>query len=219
MLPCRWVKALFRKAAALQGLGQAGAAAAAAQQALLLEPDNREVRALLQQLGPAAAAAQGAAAAAGADAPSKPAPRAALLPPLLAGAPWEYAPAADGVDENLLLLLHGLGDRPAAFARLARQMALPQVRGVPPAAAKESSGSASRRRCRAGCCLASRCLLASPGLRWPAHAALASLAPLRSGAPAPTTPAPPLPCPPLPDSAAAADSGAGAGWPPGGPIQ
>ena len=127
---CRWVKALYRKAAALQQLGQPAGAAAVAQQAALLEPGNREVQALLQQLGPAAsvAAQQTWQQAAG---PTKPAPSAALLPPLLAAAPWEYAPAPDGVEENLLLLLHGLGDRPAAFAKLAQQMALPQVHQWP----------------------------------------------------------------------------------------
>ena len=131
----RWAKALYRKAAALQGLGQTGPAAAAARQALEVEPANRDVQALLQQLEASAAAdAAPAAAAGGTHAPpadpnaaAKPAPTAALLPKLLASAPFEYVPPADGVHENLLLLLHGLGDRPAAFAGLARQMALPQV--------------------------------------------------------------------------------------------
>lgn len=122
-----WPKALYRKALALQGLGQQAAAAAAAQQALELEPGNRDVQALLRQLQ-AAAAAETAPPLPSPSAPHKPAPTAALLPPLLGAAPWEYAAPADGVHENLLLLLHGLGDRPTAFARLAAQMALPQVR-------------------------------------------------------------------------------------------
>lgn len=138
----RWVKAMYRRAAALQGLGRLAPAVAAAQQALQIEPSNREVQALLKQLQQAQSshvAAPGqqqelaetaAPPAAGAllhSGPAKPPPTAALLPPLLARSPWEHVPAADGVDENLLLLLHGLGDRPAAFAALARRMALPQV--------------------------------------------------------------------------------------------
>lgn len=135
-LPCRWVKALYRKAAALQLLGRPGAAAVAAQQAAALDPGNTQVQTLLQQLGPqaaAAAAAESTAAAAAAVSGQdggrrrKPPPTAALLPGLLAKAPWEYVPSPDGVDENLLLLLHGLGDRPSAFAQLARSMALPQT--------------------------------------------------------------------------------------------
>ncbi len=140
-----WAKALYRKAAALQGLGRIGPAAEVAQQALAAEPSNKGVQALQRQLEAAAAAAApavaGAAAAADAAAagaaaagppadpssPTKPAPTAALLPPLLAGAAFEYVPPADGIHENLLLLLHGLGDKPAAFGRMARQMALPQA--------------------------------------------------------------------------------------------
>jgi hypothetical protein len=131
------VKALFRKAAALRLLGRPGAAVVAAQQAAALDPGNSQVQALLQQLGPqaaAAAAAESTAAAAAAAVSGqdggrrrKPPPTAALLPGLLAKAPWEYVPSPDGVDENLLLLLHGLGDRPSAFAQLARSMALPQM--------------------------------------------------------------------------------------------
>lgn len=36
-------------------------------------------------------------------------------------------PSADGIDYNLLILLHGLGDKPGPFARLAQQLALPQT--------------------------------------------------------------------------------------------
>ncbi|KAL4430866.1 hypothetical protein ABPG75_006122 [Micractinium tetrahymenae] len=140
----RWAKALYRKAAALQGLGRLAAAAAAARQALQIEPSNREVQAMLRQLEqaqgsdgaapgqqhPAGAAAPAAEAELPPTGPRKPAPSAALLPPLLERVPWENVPAADGVDENLLLLLHGLGDRPAAFASLARRMALPQTAAV-----------------------------------------------------------------------------------------
>jgi hypothetical protein len=41
---------------------------------------------------------------------------------------YEYAASADGVDENLFLLLHGLGDSHVPYAKLARTLALPQVR-------------------------------------------------------------------------------------------
>lgn len=125
----RWNKALYRKAAALQGLGQIGAAVEAAKEALAVEPGNRDVQALLRQLEASqAAAAPASGPPADPSAATKPAPTVALLPPLLAGAQFEYVPPPDGIHENLLLLFHGLGDKPAAFARMARQMALPQVR-------------------------------------------------------------------------------------------
>jgi hypothetical protein len=38
-----------------------------------------------------------------------------------------FGHSADGVDENLLVLLHGFGDGCEGFARLARSMALPQT--------------------------------------------------------------------------------------------
>lgn len=38
-----------------------------------------------------------------------------------------YVPSADGVEENLLVMLHGRGDRPEPYAQLARKMALPQT--------------------------------------------------------------------------------------------
>jgi hypothetical protein len=41
---------------------------------------------------------------------------------------YEYSTSADGVDENLLLLLHGLGDSHLPYAKLARTLALPQVK-------------------------------------------------------------------------------------------
>ncbi|DBB02306.1 TPA: hypothetical protein ACH3X3_011319 [Trebouxia sp. C0006] len=40
---------------------------------------------------------------------------------------WLYHASPDGVDENLLILLHGYGDTPEPYAKLARQMALPQT--------------------------------------------------------------------------------------------
>ncbi|CAM9610239.1 unnamed protein product, partial [Phaeothamnion confervicola] len=40
---------------------------------------------------------------------------------------FTYAPSPDGVDSNLLILLHGLGDTHENFANLARKMALPQT--------------------------------------------------------------------------------------------
>lgn len=41
--------------------------------------------------------------------------------------PFSYTPSNDGVDENLLILLHGLGDTHVPFANLGRQLKLPQV--------------------------------------------------------------------------------------------
>ncbi|KAL0946083.1 hypothetical protein HGRIS_012353 [Hohenbuehelia grisea] len=41
--------------------------------------------------------------------------------------PFAYSPSDDGTDENLLILLHGLGDTHVPFTRLARQLKLPQT--------------------------------------------------------------------------------------------
>lgn len=43
--------------------------------------------------------------------------------------PWdfEYIPAKDGKDANLLIMFHGLGDTKAAFAGLAKQLSLPST--------------------------------------------------------------------------------------------
>ncbi|EUC64936.1 phospholipase/carboxylesterase [Rhizoctonia solani AG-3 Rhs1AP] len=38
-----------------------------------------------------------------------------------------YSPSDDGVDENLLIVLHGLGDTMAPFVRMAKQLKLPQT--------------------------------------------------------------------------------------------
>jgi predicted esterase len=50
-----------------------------------------------------------------------------MLPKLFSKAPFQQIPSVDGVDENLLLLFHGLGDTPAPFASLAKTLALPQT--------------------------------------------------------------------------------------------
>lgn len=41
--------------------------------------------------------------------------------------PFFYAPSDDGTDENLLILLHGLGDTHIPFFKLGRQLKLPQT--------------------------------------------------------------------------------------------
>ncbi|KAI0776568.1 hypothetical protein BD413DRAFT_490783 [Trametes elegans] len=41
--------------------------------------------------------------------------------------PFAYSPSDDGTDENLLILLHGLGDTQIPFAKLGRQLHLPQT--------------------------------------------------------------------------------------------
>jgi hypothetical protein len=52
----------------------------------------------------------------------KPRPRASAIP-----CQFHYAPSADGTDENLLVLLHGLGDTHLPFAKLGRSLSLPQT--------------------------------------------------------------------------------------------
>ncbi|KAJ7164902.1 hypothetical protein C8R46DRAFT_1097564, partial [Mycena filopes] len=41
--------------------------------------------------------------------------------------PFFYAPSDDGTDENILILLHGLGDTHIPFSKLGRQLKLPQT--------------------------------------------------------------------------------------------
>ncbi|KAJ4490149.1 hypothetical protein J3R30DRAFT_35633 [Lentinula aciculospora] len=41
--------------------------------------------------------------------------------------PFSYTPSDDGTDENLLVLLHGLGDTHIPFAQLGRKLKLPQT--------------------------------------------------------------------------------------------
>eukprot|EP00887_Chlorella_sp_A99_P006042 scaffold22.g6042.t1 len=119
-------KALYRKAVALRELGCSAEAAAAAQQALLADETSAEARVLAAEL-------QAQAAAAGPPRPlpvargPRPPVTAAVLPEALAKDGFEYLPSPDGIDENLLILLHGLGDSPAPFAGLARRLALPQA--------------------------------------------------------------------------------------------
>ncbi|KAL5504217.1 SAC7 [Sanghuangporus vaninii] len=52
----------------------------------------------------------------------KPAPSKDAIP-----VPFDYAPSDDGTDENLLILLHGLGDTHIPFGKLGRQLHLPQT--------------------------------------------------------------------------------------------
>ncbi|KAJ7130259.1 hypothetical protein C8R44DRAFT_775200 [Mycena epipterygia] len=52
----------------------------------------------------------------------KPAPRTEKI-----AVPFFYAPSDDGTDENILILLHGLGDTHVPFSKLARQLKLPQT--------------------------------------------------------------------------------------------
>lgn len=40
---------------------------------------------------------------------------------------FDYSPSQDGIDQNLLVLLHGLGDSKTPFAKLGQQLKLPQT--------------------------------------------------------------------------------------------
>ncbi|GAA5995983.1 alpha/beta hydrolase [Rhodotorula paludigena] len=53
-----------------------------------------------------------------------PRPNLAAVSPVLRG---DYSPSRDGVDANLVILLHGLGDTSTPFARLGQQLNLPQT--------------------------------------------------------------------------------------------
>ncbi|RDB17054.1 hypothetical protein Hypma_001771 [Hypsizygus marmoreus] len=52
----------------------------------------------------------------------KPSPKTSAIP-----VPFSYTPSDDGTDENLLILLHGLGDTHVPFTKLGRQLKLPQT--------------------------------------------------------------------------------------------
>jgi len=53
---------------------------------------------------------------------TKPAPKASSIP-----VPFTYNASDDGTNENLLILLHGLGDTQIPFGKLGRQLKLPQT--------------------------------------------------------------------------------------------
>ncbi|KAF8639233.1 hypothetical protein AX17_001718 [Amanita inopinata Kibby_2008] len=52
----------------------------------------------------------------------KPPPKSPAIP-----VPFTYIPSDDGTDENLLIILHGLGDSHVPFAKMGRQLKLPQT--------------------------------------------------------------------------------------------
>ncbi|KZV62134.1 hypothetical protein PENSPDRAFT_692769 [Peniophora sp. CONT] len=52
----------------------------------------------------------------------KPAPKSSVI-----RTPFSYSPSDDGTDENLLILLHGLGDTHIPFTKLGRSLKLPQT--------------------------------------------------------------------------------------------
>ncbi|KAI9460683.1 Alpha/Beta hydrolase protein [Boletus coccyginus] len=53
---------------------------------------------------------------------TKPVPKSSKVPLV-----FSYTPSDDGTDENLLILLHGLGDSHTPFAKLGRSLHLPQT--------------------------------------------------------------------------------------------
>ncbi|TFK75647.1 hypothetical protein BDN72DRAFT_831971 [Pluteus cervinus] len=53
---------------------------------------------------------------------SKPAPKTTKI-----AVPFTYSPSDDGTDENLLIILHGLGDTHVPFSRMAKNLKLPQT--------------------------------------------------------------------------------------------
>ncbi|CEG73761.1 hypothetical protein RMATCC62417_09080 [Rhizopus microsporus] len=53
--------------------------------------------------------------------------KAALPDPKKVDLKFDYSPSQDGIDHNLLILLHGLGDSKTPFTRLGQQLKLPQT--------------------------------------------------------------------------------------------
>ncbi|KAL3131160.1 hypothetical protein ABBQ38_000465 [Trebouxia sp. C0009 RCD-2024] len=129
-----FAKALYRRALALEGLQQCSDALETILAAQNHLPRNVQVQAAVGRMRKAALAAEQQAASAASS-------QLVQAEPIETEAPedvhltkriklqkgWLYQPSPDGVDENLLILLHGYGDTPEPYARLARQMALPQT--------------------------------------------------------------------------------------------
>lgn len=125
-----YCKAHFRKGQALHALGQEEEACHALRAALSLEPGNKEVAALLAALAVQRAADAGGGTLTGTELPPTGACRAAITAEVLPGPlrrGFSYHASADGIDENLLILLHGLGDSHRPFAALGQRFALPQT--------------------------------------------------------------------------------------------
>lgn len=147
----RWLKGWFRSAKALQGLGRIELARQAAEKAQQLEPGNKEVQSLRQELKQQLQQQDehdtGSQLGRNQEAPQQ---QQQQQGPSISRLPWQqvnqlrsqldlkllpaqlvvgsrYIPSPDGINYNLLLLLHGLGDTPAAFTALAQRMALPQT--------------------------------------------------------------------------------------------
>jgi tetratricopeptide (TPR) repeat protein len=101
-----WHKAWSRKAAALETLGRTQDALVAVRQALTLEPGNGEYRNLALKLKGKLAV------------DPVPAPR--LTRPTCRSLP-RYDPP-EGKGDNLLVLLHGLGDNPSRFLEFGQRL-------------------------------------------------------------------------------------------------
>lgn len=149
-------KALYRKACALHSLGNVTESWATAQTALKIEPQNAQLLELITTLNkklPAGPTSNNKTPTSPdfpiTDSPAtsntstntnpnspispagsgnrKPPVTAPVFPPLLRATDWLYEGAPDGVDENLLILFHGLGDSPQRYMQLAKTLALPQT--------------------------------------------------------------------------------------------
>lgn len=124
-----FAKALFRKALALEGLQQKESALTVMIQAQKLQPQDAQIQKAVARLRHVMYTSlnqpdsQQKAAVVATEAPEDVQSKKHIK--LQPG--WLYHPSPDGVDENLLILLHGYGDRPEPYAKLARQMALPQT--------------------------------------------------------------------------------------------
>ena len=119
----RHVKALYRRAKALAGLGRASDATAAAATTPPAAPASADAAVLLRQH--MASCLRGKGVGGGLNAlppPSTP-------PPAWVDGVHVPPPAADP-STNLLVLLHGAGDSPTPFARLATALALPATAGL-----------------------------------------------------------------------------------------
>lgn len=108
----QWHKGWSRKAAALEALGRLQDALVAARQALTLEPQNADYRSLALSLKGKL------------DANNFPSPQ--LSRPTTCRFLPRYDPP-EGKGDNLLVLLHGLGDKPFRFLEFGKRLQLPST--------------------------------------------------------------------------------------------
>ncbi|KAL6780805.1 hypothetical protein ACKKBG_A08535 [Auxenochlorella protothecoides x Auxenochlorella symbiontica] len=119
LLPGGHAKSSFRAAQALEAMQDPRAAVVSLRECLSRQPGSDPAKALLRRLQ---AQLSVQCQAPGADELRR---AACVTPPT--GWDWRYMPSQDGCSQNLMLMLHGLGDSPEPYASLAQSLKIPQT--------------------------------------------------------------------------------------------